>query len=132
MFVGKCHHKTGKQGIMLAKTNTDWVSMTDNAIINAIGAYIKHQRLEQNKTQAQVAKEAGINRWTLGQIENGESITLTTLIQILRVLDLFHLLEIFTIKEKISPLEYAKLKEKKKKRARSKNKETNLNGDLGW
>jgi transcriptional regulator with XRE-family HTH domain len=117
---------------MSAITNTDWVSMTDKAIIGAIGAYIKHQRLEQNKTQAQVAREAGINRWTLSQIENGESITLTTLIQILRVLDVLHLLEIFTVTEKISPIEYAKLKEKKKKRARPKNKKANSNGDLGW
>ena len=117
---------------MLDNNNTDWVSMTDKAIINAIGTYIKHQRLEQNKTQAQVAKEAGINRWTLSQIENGGSITLATLIQILRVLDLLHLLEIFIVKEKISPIEYAKLKEKKKKRVRHKNKGTNLDEDLGW
>ena len=117
---------------MLGNNNTEWVSMTDNAIINAIGAYIKHQRLEQNKTQAQVANEAGINRWTLSQIENGESVTLKTLIQILRVLDLIHLLEIFTVKEKISPIEYAKLQEKKKRRARPKNKETNLNEDTEW
>lgn len=117
---------------MLAKTNTDWVSMTDKAIISAIGAYIKHQRLEQNKTQAQLAREAGLNRWTLGQIENGESITLTTLIQILRVLDVLHLLEIFAVTENISPIEYAKLKEKKRKRARPKNKEANSNGDLEW
>lgn len=117
---------------MLVSTNTEWVSMTDIAIIKAIGAYIKHRRLEQNKTQAQIAKDAGINRWTLSQIENGEPITLATFIRILRVLDLLHLLEIFTIKEKISPIEYAKLKEKSKKRARSKNKETDSNGDLGW
>ena len=107
---------------MLENTNINWASMTDNAIIKAIGAYIKHQRLEQNKTQAQVAKEAGINRWTLSQIENGGSVTLATLVQILRVLDLLHLLDIFTVKEKISPIEYAKLREKEKKRSRSKNK----------
>lgn len=117
---------------MLEKNNMDWVSMSDKVIINIIGAYIKSQRLEQNKTQAQVAKEAGINRWTLSQIENGESITLNTLIQILRVLDLLHLLKIFTIEKKISPIEYARLKEKKRKRASSKNKVTNSNGDLGW
>ena len=117
---------------MIEKTSTDWVAMSDKAIIGAIGAYIRHQRLEQNKTQAQVAKEAGINRWTLSQIENGESVTLATLIQILRVLDLIHLLSIFTIKEITSPIEYARLKEKKKKRARPDNKETDSNGDLGW
>ena len=117
---------------MIEKTNTDWVAMSDKAIIGTIGAYIRHQRLEQNKTQAQVAKEAGLNRWTLSQIENGESITLATLIRILRVLDLIHLLSIFTIKETISPIEYARLKKKKKKRARPKIKETDSNGDLGW
>ncbi len=117
---------------MIEKTNTDWVAMSDKAIIGAIGAYIRYQRLEQNKTQVQVAKEAGINRWTLSQIENGESITLATLIQILRALDLIHLLSIFTVKEEISPIEYARLKEKKKKRARPKIKGTDSNGDLGW
>ena len=117
---------------MIEKTITEWVAMSDKAIIGAIGAYIRHQRLEQNKTQAQIAKEAGINRWTLGQIENGESITLATLIRILRVLDLIHLLSIFIIKEEISPIEYARLKEKKKKRARPNTKETDSNGDLGW
>lgn len=117
---------------MTGKTSTDWVAMSDKAIISAIGAYIRHQRLEQNKTQAQVAKEAGLNRWTLSQIENGGSITLATLIQILRVLDLVHLLSIFTIEEVISPIEYARLKEKKKKRARPKIKTNDSDGDLGW
>ena len=37
---------------MIEKTNEDWVAMSDKAIIGAIGAYIRHQRLEQNKTQA--------------------------------------------------------------------------------
>jgi transcriptional regulator with XRE-family HTH domain len=118
---------------MIEITSTKWVSMTDIAIIKAVGAYIRHQRLEQNKTQAQVAEEAGINRWTLSQIENGESITLVTLIRILRVLDLLHLLEVFTIEEKISPIEYARLKEKRRKRARpKKNSEPKSDGDLGW
>ena len=117
---------------MHENTNIDWVSMSDKAIIRAIGAYIRHQRLDQNKTQAQVAKEAGLNRWTLSQIEHGESITLSTLIQILRTLDLLHLLDIFTITEKISPIEYAKLKEKEKKRSRPKPKDAGSDGDLGW
>lgn len=104
---------------MLEKTNNNWASMSDAAIVDSIGAYIKHQRIRQNKTQAQLATEAGINRWTLGQIENGESITLSTLIQILRALELLHLFDSFAIQERISPIEYARLREKKRKRARS-------------
>jgi transcriptional regulator with XRE-family HTH domain len=43
-------------------------------IVEAIGAFLKHKRLNQNKTQAQIAEDAGLNRWTLSQIENGEAI----------------------------------------------------------
>lgn len=116
----------------MVNTNINWVAMNDRAIINAIGEYIKHVRLEQNKTQARVAKEAGINRWTVSQIEHGESITLSTFIQILRVLDMLNLLSVFTIEEKISPVQYAKLKEKKRLRAKSNKKGPGLNEDLGW
>jgi transcriptional regulator with XRE-family HTH domain len=117
----------------MENTNNKWASMTDVSIIQVVGAYIRRQRLEQNKTQAQVAEAAGINRWTLSQIENGESITLATLIRILRVLDLLHLLEIFTVEEKISPIEYARLKEKRRKRARPKKAgEAKSDGELGW
>ena len=39
-----------------------WQSMSDGAIIKNIGSFIKHHRLEQNKTQAQLAFEAGITQ----------------------------------------------------------------------
>ena len=117
---------------MIVNANNNWLAMSDAAIIRAIGRYIKHQRLEQNKTQAQVAKDAGINRWTLGQIENGESVTLTTLIQILRVLDLLHLLNIFTVVDNISPVKYARLREKEKQRAGSRRKSTGSEENQKW
>jgi transcriptional regulator with XRE-family HTH domain len=117
---------------MIAKANINWVGMTDNTIMQAIGAFIRHHRLEQNKTQEQLASEAGINRWTISKIEKGESVKLAILIQILRVLDLLHVLDAFEIKEQISPIEYAKLKEKKKKRARSSNTTQDDKEELEW
>ena len=118
---------------MMGNANINWVAMSDNAIIAAIGEFIKHKRLQENKTQAQLATEAGINRWTLGQIEKGESVTLSSLIQVLRALNLLYLLNGFTINESISPIEYARLQEKKRKRAgRQKNSETDDIEDLGW
>lgn len=116
----------------MGKANNNWTAMSDSAIIGNIGEFIKHKRLQENKSQAQLAHEAGLNRWTLGQIERGESITLTSLIQVLRVLNLLHLLEMFTIEESISPIEYARIKEKKRQRASKKDKKTGLNNDLGW
>tara|TARA_B110000091_G_C13778713_1_gene460076 strand:+ start:578 stop:922 length:345 start_codon:yes stop_codon:yes gene_type:complete len=103
----------------MVNTNKNWVSMNDRAIITSIGNYVKHQRLNQNKTQAKVAKIAGINRWTISQIENGEAISLTSLIQILRALNLLNILDSFNVNTQPSPLELAKIEKEARKRARN-------------
>ena len=96
------------------------ISMSDDALAQQIGAFIKHKRLEQNKTQDMVSSAAGISRSTLSLLERGEAVTLPTLIQVLRVLDQLHVLEVFEIKQSISPLAIAKAEKEKRKRARSK------------
>ena len=103
----------------MGNANTNWIAMSDTAIVSKIGEFIKKERLNSNKTQAQLAEEAGINRWTISQIENGEAITMISLIQIMRALNILHLLEIFSIKQEISPIELAKLDQNKRQRARN-------------
>lgn len=117
---------------MKGGANMDWVKMSDVTIVEYLGKFIKHIRIQQNITQAQLAKMAGLNRWTIGQIENGESITLTSLIQILRALDVLYVLDDFEVIDEIDPIEYAKLQEKKRKRARTKQADNKKNKDLGW
>ena len=99
----------------MVNTNIKLSGLSDAAIVAQIGNYIKNTRIQYNKTQAQVANESGLNRWTISKIENGESITLSSLIQILRALQQLYLLENFQFKEQISPLEYAKLKKNQQK-----------------
>ena len=114
----------------MGNTNINWIAMSDSAIVVAIGKYIKEQRLLQNKTQSNLATEAGVNRWTISQIENGEAITLLSLIQILRALDVLHILDIFKAEQQVSPIELAKLEQQKRKRA-SRN-EDNEHSDTNW
>ena len=102
-------------------TNIEWIAMSDKAIIAAIGEYLKQQRLSKNKTQAQIAEDAGINRWTLSNIENGKAVTLASLIQILRALDLLSTLDIFKVEKRISPIELAKSEKQKRRRVRNVN-----------
>ena len=116
----------------MAYTSMDWVQMSDATIVDQMGRYIRHVRIQQNKTQAQLAEMAGLNRWTISQIEKGESITLGSLIQILRALDSLYVLEAFEVSDEISPLEYAKLKKQQKKRVRSKTDNKPGKDDLGW
>ncbi|MFY8020912.1 MAG: helix-turn-helix domain-containing protein [Bacteroidia bacterium] len=96
------------------------ISMSDDALAKRVGLFIKHKRLEQNKTQDMVSSAAGISRSTLSLLERGEAVTLPTLIQVLRVLDPLHVLEVFEIKQRISPLAIAKAEKEKRKRASSK------------
>ncbi len=98
----------------------DWISMSDKALTGHIGAFVKHHRIEQNKTQDELARAAGISRSTLSLLERGETVTVSTLIQVLRVLDQLHVLNSFEVKETISPLALARLQKEKRQRARSK------------
>lgn len=75
----------------------NWDSLSDRALVEQIGTFVKHHRLEQNKTQDVLANAAGISRSTLSLLERGETVTLATLIQVLRVLDQLHIMEVFTI-----------------------------------
>lgn len=94
-----------------------WHSMSDLALLELIGKFIQQTRLEQNKTQQQVATAAGINRSTIVKIEKGEGGTMISLMQILRALGQLQLLEHFDIKRQISPLQLAKLEQQKRQRA---------------
>lgn len=113
----------------MEKTNEMWAEMSDMAIVHTIGEFIKQHRLKINKTQAQLSSEAGINRWTLSQIENGEAVTMISLIQIMRALDILHLFEGFSIKHEMSPIALAKQDQQKRKRARNTNTDHTTQSD---
>lgn len=117
---------------MNEKSYTDWVSMSDSALGGTIGTFIKHHRLNQNKTQVEVSSAAGISRSTLSLLERGESVTLSSFIQVLRVLDLLYIMKAFEVKEQISPIEYAKMQQGKRRRARNQKKENKPNKDSQW
>jgi DNA-binding XRE family transcriptional regulator len=100
----------------------NWISMSDHALTKHIGAFVKHHRLEQNKTQDELAIAAGVSRSTLSLLERGETVTLATLIQVLRVLDQLHVMDAFIVHKNISPLALAKMEHGRRKRARVKNR----------
>ena len=108
-----------------------WTAMSDSAIIGAIGAFIKHNRLEQNKTQSQLAAEAGINRTTLVDFEKGMRSNIITFIQLLRALNLLYVMESFKITQQVSPIQLAEMEQAKRKRA-SKTKKTTKKPKSNW
>ncbi len=109
---------------------TNWISMSDNALTETIGAFVKFHRLNQNKTQKDVSDAAGISRSTLSLLERGETVMLSTVIKVLRVLDLLYIMDVFKIQEQISPIELAKLEQQKRQRAG--NKKTSDKPESDW
>lgn len=107
---------------MIEITNKYNNSISDKALLELIGTYLKETRLRQNKTQQELAEAAGINRSTLVQIESGGGGGLLTFVQIMRALDQLSVFKNLEISEQISPLLLAKMQRNKRQRASSANK----------
>jgi transcriptional regulator with XRE-family HTH domain len=104
--------------------------MSDKALAEHVGTFIKHHRLAQNKSQSDVASAASISRSTLSLLENGEPVNLATLLQVLRVLNLLHVFDAFHIEKVISPL--AIVKEAKLQRARASRSKKGYDNESQW
>lgn len=111
--------------------NIDIIRFTDSKIVEMLAGFIRHHRIEQNKTQMQLAKEAGLHRSTLAEFENGKGINLTSFIQLLRALNLLYTLDQFQAQKQFSPLQLAELEHKQRKRA-SKTKKRVRKNKSSW
>ena len=110
-----------------------WHAMSDPALLEIIGKFIQQTRLQQNKTQQQVATAAGVNRSTLVQIENGGSVTMLSLVQILRALGQLQLFQNFEVKPpQLSPLQVAKLEQNKRQKASRKKENLTEKSKSDW
>lgn len=99
----------------------DWYALSDPAIIEEIGKQLKRMRLKNNLTQQELANRSGLFRSTISEIENGRVGSLLSLIQLLRGLNNLELLDVFVVKEELSPLLVAEQQAKMRKRASNKN-----------
>ena len=73
--------------------NRSWASpisslLTDEAILAEIGRRLARRRVELQLTQAEAAQQAGLGKRTLERIEAGESTQLSSLVRLMRVLEL--------------------------------------------
>ncbi len=107
---------------MYDKYNINYKAYTDKALIQKIGEYVKSTRLKANKTQAQLASDAGINRSTLIELENGNNVNLITFIQIMRCLEQLNFINFFEKEIEFSPMLLAEQEAKAYRKRASKSK----------
>lgn len=94
--------------------------LSDDAMLKEVGNRIAQYRLNQDKTQAALAQEAGVSNRTLTRIEHGQSVQSSSLIRILRALQLVGNLDTLIPEPAVSPVQQLRMQGKRRQRASSK------------
>lgn len=106
--------------------------MTDDAVLIEIGQRILHRRLDLQLTQADLAEQAGIAKRTVERIEAGASAQMSSMIRVLRVLELLQGLDRLIPEQSQRPMDLLKRKGKVRQRASSRRREKNANEPWSW
>lgn len=91
--------------------------MTEDAILVELGGRLAQHRLALEMPQAELAAQAGVSKRTVERIEAGATTQMSTMIRILRALNLFDCVETMVPDTKPGPMDLLKLKGKDRKRA---------------
>ena len=97
--------------------NIDFDSAPLGAIEAELGRRLEGARLAANVSQAELAAAAGISRRTVTRLENGEGVSLDTLIRVMRALGIAGRLDALVTPPEVRPIERIRLRGKQRKRA---------------
>ena len=105
---------------------------SDTAILEELGHRLARIRIQRNLTQASLAEQAGISKPTLERIEAGRDAQVSSLIRLLRVLDMLHVLDNTISAARPSPMERLKTKGRQRRRASSQTKKDEESKPWSW
>ena len=66
----------------------DEATTTNAAVLAELGRRLERHRLERNWTQAELAADAGVGQATVQRAERGQSVQMTSMVKLLRALEL--------------------------------------------
>lgn len=107
-------------------------NLSDEAVLKEIGHRITQYRLNQDKTQAALAQEAGVSNRTMARVEHGDSVQASSLIRILRALQLLENLDTLIPELTVSPVQQLKMQGKRRQRASSKSSKSKKAAPWSW
>jgi putative transcriptional regulator len=97
--------------------NLDYERAPIEALQHDLGRRIEALRLGRNIQQSALAREAGVSRRTITRLESGQSVSLDTLLRVMRALGLSSRLATLLPEPSLQPVERVRLKSKQRKRA---------------
>lgn len=105
---------------------------TDDAILAELGKRIARYRVDNQVTQADLAEQAGVSKRTVERIEAGASAQMSTIIRILRVLELLPGLDQLVPEPGPRPMDLLKRKGKVRQRASSGRRTAGSDKKWSW
>lgn len=105
---------------------------TDDGALTVIGERLAAARLSRNRTQADLAREAGVSKRTLERMEAGESAQLTSFLRVLRALGLLDGLDALLPPARPGPIALLERSGRAPKRASPRADERTAGGSWRW
>ena len=102
----------------------DYSTATSEQIENVLKQRVETIRLQQNITQRQLARDAGVSLGTVARLKSEKTITLNSFVRILIALRLQNHLDGFLPVLSVSPLELLEMRGRVRQRASSRKSET--------
>jgi transcriptional regulator with XRE-family HTH domain len=93
-------------------------SLSDTAVLEALGSRLAAVRLKRNLTQTALGREAGVSRATVERLERGAGAELKLLVRVLRALQLLEGFLAGIPADEPSPMALLRARGKKRQRAR--------------
>ena len=106
--------------------------LSDDAVLKEMGHRITQYRLNRDKTQAALALEAGVSSRTLTRVEHGHSVQASSIIRILRALQLLENLDTLIPEPVVSPVQQLKMQGKQRQRASSRSAKAKKDKPWSW
>lgn len=98
----------------------DYERASIEAIQTDLGRRLVQLRLARNVNQQDLGREAGVSRRTVTRLENGESVSLDTLLRVMRALGVAGRIAALLPDPQVQPIDRVRLKDKGRRRARAK------------
>jgi len=98
-------------------SRVDYELASIEALQRDLGRRLEALRLGRNIQQSQLANEAGVSRRTITRLESGQSVSVDTLLRVMRALGLSSRLATLLPEPSVQPIERVRLKSRERKRA---------------
>jgi transcriptional regulator with XRE-family HTH domain len=98
-------------------------AMSDAAVLGELGRRLAQRRLALRMSQAELAEQAGVGKRTVERIEAGQSAQMTSLVRLLRVLELMPALDAMIPSETVRPMTLLKQGGRLPQRVRKRDEE---------